>query len=195
LDVTAILLAQHDGIGVADLARIEVLGAQIASVRQTFRLPSTYTKPQDRYLTGMYPNVDVYIGGACKMCWLLASGFARALSRFADRRFALFAGVDPKWTGRLDCDPDNVIMLGDCACASTGDIKELRNQMLLERKGLLAPGCPPYRPASAMLEDYLAARGLLNRELMEKAERAAEQKFDAYYKTIDPTWTPCRENG
>lgn len=193
LDVTAIRLAQHDGIGVADLSAIEVVGTTIAEAKEKFLLPITYTKPQDRYLTGMFPNVDVYIGGACKMCWLMAGGFARTLARFAPRRFAIFAGVDPKFAGNLNCPLDHVIMLGDCACSATGSVKELHNQMLLEKSGLLAPGCPPYRPASARLEQYLVDRGMVTREQLEMQHKAAIKKTYDYYKTIDPTWVPKSE--
>lgn len=193
LDVTSIRLAQHDGVGVADLARIEVAGVPIEQAQEKFVLPITYTKSQDRLLTGMYANVDVYIGGACKMCWLMAGGIARTLALFAPLRFALFVGVDPKFAGPLRCEPDNVVVLGDCACAATGDIKELRSQLLLERTGLLAPGCPPYRPASAMVEQWLMDKGLVTREMLDAQHKASLQKTYAYYKTIDPTWAPQSE--
>jgi hypothetical protein len=188
LDVAAIRLAQHDGIGVADPEKITVLGAAVADVRETFRLPRFYAKPQDRYLTGVHPNLDVYIGGACRQCWLMATGFAGSLSKFAPRRFTLFVGSDPKLPGTFNGDLDGVIFLGDCACGAAGPLKDIRNRMLLEKKGLLAPGCPPYRPASALLEAYLDARGLLPRDLLKAKAEAVTKKACDYYKSIDPTW-------
>ena len=185
--------AQYDGIGNGDLANIEIVGPLISQVREVFDLPVSYKVPIDRRLTGLYPNVDVRIGGACKQCWGLAAGIARTLSLFKDRNFMLLVGSDPKLPGPLTCDLDNVVVFGDCACAATGKVKELRNRMLLENKGLLAPGCPPYRPASARLEEYLIARGLVTREALEKGNQKAVAKTYAYYKSVDPTWVPKSE--
>jgi len=193
LDVTAIRLAQHDRIGVADLDKITVKGAALADVREKFKLPFTYVKPQDRFLTGIHENVDVKIGGACKQCWLMATGFASALGKIKTRQFTLLAGSDPKLPGPFEGDLDGVIVLGDCACAATGMVKELRTRILLESKGLLAPGCPPYRPAQAMLEGYLEKRGLLPVELIKAAAAEVTRKFYDYYKAIDPTWKPKSE--
>lgn len=193
LDVTAIRLAQHDGIGTADPDKITVLGAAIADIREKFRLPWTYVKPQDRWLTGVHDNVDVYIGGACRQCWLMATGFAAALAKLKDRRFTLFAGSDPKIGGHFEGDLDGVVFLGDCACGTAGPLKEIRNRMLLENKGLLAPGCPPFRPAKAMLEAYLDKRGLLPRELLNAAAAVKIKKAYDYYKRFDPQWKPKSE--
>jgi hypothetical protein len=193
LDVTSIRLAQHDRIGVADMDKITVKGAVIADVREKFRLPRFFEKPQDRFLTGMYENVDVQIGGACRQCWLMATGFASALAKIKNRRFTLFVGSDPKIPGPFEGDLDGVIFLGDCACAATGALKEIRNRMLLESKGLFAPGCPPYRPASTLLEEYLDKRGLLPRDLLKAASDAVTKKFYDYYKTVDPSWKPKSE--
>jgi hypothetical protein len=190
LDVAAIRLAHHDKIGIADLHKITVVGASIADVRQQFTLPRSFTKPQDRYLTGMYENVDVHIGGACRQCWLMATGFASALGKIQNRGFTLLAGVDPKLSEPFEGDLDNVIILGDCACAATGSIKELRTRMLLETKGLLAPGCPPYRPAQTMLEAYLDKRGLFPKELVKADAARITKQFYDYYQMIDPSWKP-----
>ncbi len=186
-------LGQYDGIGNADLDKIDIIGPPIAEVREVFDLPVSYKLPIDRRLTGLHPNVDVRIGGACKQCWGLAAGIARTLSLFKNKNFMLLVGSDPKVPGPLTCDLDNVIVFGDCACAATGRVKEIRNQMLLENKGLLAPGCPPYRPASAKLEEYLISRGMITREVLEKGNEKAVAKTYAYYKSMDPTWIPKSE--
>jgi len=186
-------LAQYDGIGNADLDKIEVIGPSIDEVKEQFLLPTTYTTPQDRRLTGVYPNVDVRIGGACKQCWGLASGIARTLSLFKDQRFMLLVGSDPKVPNGITCPLENVIVFGDCACAATGNVKEIRNRMLLEGKGLIAPGCPPYRPASAMLENYLIQRGMITRDMLSAGNKKAVDRTYAYYKSVDPTWVPKSE--
>lgn len=190
LDVPVTRIAQYDGIGNASLDRIEVLGNSIDSVKEQFVLPVTFRKPQDRYLTGCYSNVDVHIGGACRQCWLMATTAAMTLAKFRNRHFTLFVGSDPKLGNPVTEDLDNVIFLGDCACAATGELKELRNKMLLENKGLLAPGCPPYRPATAMIEKYLAERGLINEEKMAESRKRTVKRFYDYYKAVDPTWEP-----
>lgn len=193
LDVATTRLAQYDGIGCADLDTIQVVGAPIQEVKESFLLPATFRLPQGRNLTGVYPNVDVRIGGACRQCWGLATSLARSLSRFKDQRFTLFVGVDPKFPNGLTSDLDRVIFFGDCACSTSGDLKEIRNQMLLEEKGLILPGCPPYRPATAKVEEYLIRRGMVKREQLTAGNQAAVQRTYDYYKTMDPTWTPKSE--
>lgn len=191
--VTSTRLAQYDGIGNADLDKIEIIGPQIDDIKEKFDLPITYKVPEDRGLTGVYKNVDVRIGGACKQCWGLASITARTLALFKNKNFMMLVGSDPKIPNGITCDLDNVIVFGDCACAATGDVKELRNKMLLEGKGLIAPGCPPYRPASAMLEKYLIERGMVKREMLEVSNQKAVERTYNYYKSIDPTWIPKSE--
>lgn len=193
LDVALIRLAQHDGIGNADLDQIQVVGARIEDVKEDFLLPTSYLKPQGRYVTGVYKNLDIHIGGACKQCWGLVQGICRILSNFKDKRFTIFVGSDPKLPNPIKTDLDNVIFFGDCACAATGNIKELRNKMLLEGKGLFALGCPPYRPATAAVEKYLLDRGMITRETLEARYQAAVKKTYEYYKSIDPTWVPMSE--
>lgn len=193
LDVGTTRLAQYDGIGNADIDRIEVVGAQIDDVKEDFLLPVTYLKPQDRRVTGVHRNLDIHIGGACKQCWGLTAGIARLLSNFKNDRFTIFIGSDPKFPNPIKTDLDHVIFFGDCACSATGNVKELRNRMLLEGKGLIAPGCPPYRPASAMVEDYLIKRGMIKKEMLSAGHSAAVKKTYTYYKSIDPTWVPMSE--
>ena len=193
LDVTTTRLAQYDGIGCADLEAIRVVGARVEDVKEKFLLPSTFRLPQGRNLIGVYPNIDVRIGGACRQCWGLATSLARSLSRFKNERFTLFVGVDPKFPNELTTDLDRVFFFGDCACSTSGKLKEIRNRMLLEEKGLILPGCPPYRPASAKVEEYLIQRGMLKREQLTAGNQAAVQRTYDYYKTMDPTWKPKSE--
>lgn len=186
-------IADADGIGNGRLENIEVLGARIEDVKEKFKLPDSYMYPNDRFAIGTYANVDMRIGGACKQCWLLSSGVGRMLSKIKDEKFMLLAGSDPKLPNGITTELENVIIFGDCACAATGCIKELRNRMLLEEKGIFAPGCPPYRPATAIIERNLSARGLLDSNTAKvKALQRKNQIYD-YYKNIDPTWVPKSE--
>ena len=187
-------LADYEGIGNGKLENIEVVGAQIDDVKENFLLPDSYRFPADRMVTGTWPNVDFRIGGACKQCWGMAEGVGRMLSRIAGEDFMVIAGSDPKVPNGLTTKIDNVVILGDCACSATGCIKEIRNKMLLESKGVLAPGCPPYRPATAIIENSLKSRGLIDPATGAKSNKAKVEKAIAYYKMIDPTWKPKSEH-
>ena len=186
-------IADYDGIGNGKLENIEVVGAQIQEVREEFRWPDTYLYPQDRKVTATYPNVDVRIGGACRQCWMMAEGVCKILSKVKDEKFTLLVGSDPKLPNGVDTPLENVVVLGDCACAATGNVKELRNQMLLEEKGVMAPGCPPYRPATAIIQRYLSGRGLLDPAANAAAGKKRKQEMYDYYKKVDPTWLPKSE--
>ena len=191
LDVTTTRIAQHDGLGTADLSQIEVRGAAIDSVKKKFLLPYTYTKPRDRYVLGMYSNLDIYLGGACPACWMLVGAVGATLAAFAPLRFSVLVGTDPTIPLSLRTDLDHTIIFGDCACSATGDVKQLRNAMLLNEEGLMAPGCPPYRPAFAKLEDYLIRRGLVTPEILhQRKEKATQRLFRYYQENVDPTWKP-----
>jgi len=188
-------LADFDDIGNGKLENIEVLGAKIEDVKESFLIPDSYQYPDDRFVTGTYPNVDIRIGGACKQCYAMAGGIARMLSGVKDEKFMLIAGSDPKIPNGISTKIDNVIFLGDCACAATGNIKEIRGKILLEEAGVLAPGCPPYRPAAAIVETYLVKRGLLDPAAGKKKNIEKIKKAYEYYKTVDPTWEPGSGNG
>jgi uncharacterized protein (DUF362 family) len=190
LDVQTIRLAQYAGLGVADLDRIEVRGAPIDEVRRDFELPITFTKPLDRWAVGVYPNIDTYIGGACSMCWLLTVSLNNLLGRFAPQRFTVIAGVDPKIPPSLKTDLDHTIIFGDCPAAATGSVKELRNAMLLQDRGVVAAGCPPYRPAMAAVENHLIELGILRPEEARERYEANVERIFGHYRRVDPTWEP-----
>lgn len=186
-------IADFEGIGNGRLENIEVVGAQIEDVKEPFLLPDSYRFPADRQVTGTHRNIDFRIGGACKQCWNMAEGLGRLLSRIPDEKFMVLMGSDPKVPNGITTRLENVIVYGDCAMAATGNVKEIRNCMLLEEKGVLAPGCPPYRPATAILEKSLAGRGLLDPAAGREGMKKKMEKANAYYKTIDPTWAPKSE--
>jgi len=190
LDVPTTRIAQHDGLGTADLAHIDVRGTSIEEAKRKFAFPYNWFKPQDRYVLGLHPNVDIYIGGACKWCWMMSGAIAGTLALFAPLRFSIIAGIDPKVPPALRTGLDHAIVLGDCACGATGDVKEIRNAMVLSNQGAMLPGCPPYRPALARLEEYMIRIGLVTAEMLEKRKEQDTQRFFKYYQGIDPTWTP-----
>ena len=88
-------IAAYDGLGTADPSQIEVKGENVAAVRKEFQLPINYTQPIDTLVTGAYPNVDVYIGGACASCWQMAAGVLMNISKIKEGA-SLIVGRDPK---------------------------------------------------------------------------------------------------
>lgn len=190
MDVTSTRIAHYDGIGCGDLSQINIAGAQVKDVMEKFKYPDKFTGPINKRLLAAYKNVDVRIGGACRQCWGLGGDIAKKLSAYNNVNFTMIIGADPKVACSDQLDLDNVIVFGDCACSATGTIKDIRNRMLLENKGVLAFGCPPYRPASMKIEEYLIRRGLTNKENIEKNKMEYVKKTYEYYTKIDPTWIP-----
>jgi len=189
LVVSTTRLAAHDGLGTANPFMIEVAGETIASVKKKFQLPATYTMPIDSLVTGLYPNIDVYIGGACSTCWLMAALAESQLAK-VPQRFSLIVGVDPKIPPQLRTDLAHTFFLGECALATGGDLLELRNAMQLAGIDRFLGGCPPYEQSLVKLEDTLIGMGYLDpQELVEKANKHREEFFH-YYREYDPTWEP-----
>ena len=189
LAVSTTRLAAHDGLGTGNPFMIEVAGESIASVKKKFQLPATYTMPIDSLLTGVYPNIDIYIGGACWACWLMAALAAGTLAK-APQRTSLIVGVDPKIPPKLRTDMKHTFFLGECALATGGDLLELRNAMQLAGVDRFLGGCPPYEQSLLKLEDIMIEMGYLDpQELVKKAGKHREEFFDYYHK-YDPTWEP-----
>lgn len=187
--VSTTRLAAHDGLGTASPFLIEVVGTPVAEVRKKFQLPLTFTLPFDNLVTGLYPNIDVYIGGACPTCWLMAALVEMYLGKIP-QRFSLIIGVDPKIPPQLRTDLAHTFFLGECALATGGDLRELRNAMQLAGCDRFLGGCPPYEQSLLKLEDTLIDMGYLKAdELIEKAIKHRDEFFK-YYSAYDPTWKP-----
>lgn len=182
-------IAAHDGIGIADPSRIDILGEKVETVAKKFTLPLNYTQPIDSLVTGVYPNVDVYIGGACNACWLMAAIVLGSLAKIKEGA-SLIVGIDPKVPTGKKWDYKNTFFLGDCAIGASGETREIRNRITLEGHDTFLYGCLPYQQAMIKLEEILLDRGvILKEDLINKARSARERFFD-YYKKFDPTWEP-----
>ncbi len=190
LDVPAIRIAQHAGMGPADLGAIDLRGAPLAEVRRPFRPPFNWFRPLDRFVTGNYPNVHIYIGGACPWCWLMAGMVAKTLAMTAPLPWSLVVGTDPKIPETMPSDPEHTIVLGDCACGAAGEVHELRNRLLVRREGLIAGGCPTFRPTLQALEQHLCRLGIVTPEMLEANRQYKKQKLYDAYRQVDPTWEP-----
>lgn len=195
LDVTTTRLSQFYKLGVADLDKIVIKGKSIESAKYNFLLPTTVTKPYDRFATGIYENVDLYIGGACRECWNQCKNVVKLLGNYKDYKWTVLFGNDPKFPplSEFKGDLKYVVLYGDCACACRGNVRELRNAMLLAGKGVIINGCPPFRPAAKMLNDYLVELGLKEPAPKEGFYSKDQIRTYEYYKKIDPTWVPKSE--
>jgi len=182
-------IAAYDGIGTMDLGAIEIKGRPIGEVSRSFLLPYNFTQPIESFVTGVYPNVDVFIGGACPSCWLMSAMVLRSLAQIPEGA-TLIVGVDPKIPEVRKWDFKNTFLLGDCAIGSSGPVRDIRNRITLEGHDTFLYGCLPYQQAMIKLEDILLERGVITtEELIQKAEMNRTRFFD-YYRGIDPTWEP-----
>jgi uncharacterized protein (DUF362 family) len=182
-------IANHDGLGCGNPFLIEVVGDSIEQVRKKLTLPVNYTQPLESIVTGVYPNIDLYIGGACPTCWLMTAMVEAILSK-APERFSLIVGIDPKIPPRFATDLRHTLFLGECALAAGGDLREIRNEMQLRGIDRFLGGCPPYEQALVKLEDILIGMGHLSeQELIHKALEHRKRFFDGY-RTYDSTWEP-----
>ncbi len=152
-------------------------------------LPINYTQPVDTFVTGVWPNVDIFIGGACPTCWLMAALTLPSLNKFPEKT-ALVVGVDPKVPAGRTWDERNTFFLGDCALGCAGDAREIRNRISLSGNDTFLPGCPPYEQALKKLEDIMVDRGIITRESLVHKAQEHRDRFFTYYRTYDPTWEP-----
>jgi hypothetical protein len=182
-------IANHDGLGCGNPFLIEVVGNSIGQVKKKLTLPINYTQPLESIVSGVYPNIDLYIGGACPTCWLMAAMVEATLSK-APERFSLIVGIDPKVPPKLGTDLGHTFFLGECALAAGGELREIRNEMQLKGFDRFLGGCPPYEQALVKLEDILIQMGYLKEEeLIHKALEHRKKFFD-YYRSHDSTWEP-----
>jgi uncharacterized protein (DUF362 family) len=130
-------VAEREGLGTRDPARIEVRGKPIAEVRRPLKRPPMPWLHLDR-------RVKTYAGGACWGCGLWMQYSPMPWEVDDGKRYALVAGIGPVLPDRIDA--DEVWLLGNCAIESV-------NIGALRKKGhrvKVAPGCNPYR-----FEEYL----------------------------------------
>lgn len=136
LEVETTRIADLEGLGVGRLEQLDVVGASIEDVRRPFRRP-------DIRLTGVFEEIDMYVGGVCVACeYYIRRGLDRLKAEgLLDRpdRLQIVCGVDPKVPADLR---GQVIIVGDCAIASEG-VKRLRANLFLRDEGVIVPGCPP----------------------------------------------------
>ena len=136
-EVDTTRLAGEAGVGEDDLAKIEVLGESIESVRRPFARPDIELSP------AKFPGLQLYAGDYCRSCsYYIRRGLDRLKqeNRLDEQHpLAVVVGKDPDVPDDLACP---VAILGDCALASPS-VKPLRDKLLLRGKLNTVYSCPP----------------------------------------------------
>jgi uncharacterized protein (DUF362 family) len=130
-------IAGEEGLGEADLEKIEVVGESIQGVRRPF------ARPDVELSEAKFPGLRVYGGDYCRSC---AYYVRRGLDRLRreglldpNHPLALVIGRDPSVPDDIGCP---VIIVGDCALASAS-VKPLRDRLLLRGELRAVYACPP----------------------------------------------------
>ena len=142
-EIGPIGIAYSQGLGEAELEKIEVLGEPIVKVRRRLKRASC------EVIEGIFPNIVIIEGGTCRSCkaWAKFTLYALKGEGIIDRipekagKLVFIMGQDPP----IPEDPESLLNLGlpivwgDCALFST---KHSVFWQLRER-ALYIPGCPP----------------------------------------------------
>jgi len=137
LEVDTTRIAHERGLGVGDIAQIQVSGENIDTVRYTFARPDIEIS-EDRF-----PGLKVLAGEHCKGCqYYIRRGIDRLITEGildpADPLTIVF-GKEPE----IGPEPEGrVIIIGDCAMASSS-VKKLRNRLWLTGRLKVVYCCPP----------------------------------------------------
>lgn len=144
-EVETTRLAAVQGIGVMDLAAIEVLGERIESVKRNFVRP-------DVRIAGLYPGITVLQGGPCVHCYGRARTFLDTLRQTGIPDNAgistLLVGIKPPNPELEDVEGD-VVFVGDCALEGSTNLR-----YALGKRAHCMQGCPPI-PSLHLLIDKL----------------------------------------
>lgn len=130
-EVEHLRIAQYDGLGTCDLSRIEVLGEPINKVKMSFRKPSTS-------LMGVFQNVTVYEGGACRACKARVHWALEKLQRkgmLQRQKIAVIVGRYPYIPEPEEINSPTYV-IGDCAISFSRGISQFHGVELFH-------GCPP----------------------------------------------------
>jgi uncharacterized protein (DUF362 family) len=149
-EVECTRLAATQGIGVGDLAQIEVVGEAIAGVRKSFQRP-------DVRISGMYPGITVIQGGPCIHCYGRAKIFIEALLAAKLPENAgidtLLVGINPRQP-QLDEVKGRVAFVGDCAISTAANFR-----YGLGTRAVCVDGCPPIASVHKVIDRLNAEAG------------------------------------
>ncbi len=134
LEVKTTRIAFSEGLGEADLSKIEVRGKKIQEVRRVFRRPDADPR-------GISPYLKVYVGAACIGCLGLIRGLVDA---FTTPYVDLLGDISFVVGKNSELPSDirgSVYVVGDCS----EEHKE---------KGKFFPGCPPFLDLIKEFQDW-----------------------------------------
>ena len=130
--------AAHDsGLGIGDLAQIDVVGESIESVRRPF------ARPDIEITEERFPGLHLITGDYCRSCeYYIRRGIDRLVENEQldeEHPVTLIFGKDPQVPENIE---GKTIILGDCAMGSES-IKRLRDNLFLEGRLKVVFTCPP----------------------------------------------------
>ncbi|MDO8683217.1 MAG: DUF362 domain-containing protein [Armatimonadota bacterium] len=137
LEVETTKAAQDSGLGVANLAQIDVVGETIESVLRPF------ARPDIELSESRFPGLRIISGDYCRSCeYYIRRGVDKLVENGLldpNDKITLILGKEPEVPDKID---GRTIILGDCAIASES-IKRLRNNLFLEGRLRVVFTCPP----------------------------------------------------
>jgi len=137
MEVETTACAAREGLGEADLSKIQVVGESIESVRRPFARPDIEVSSEK------FPGLRVYAGDYCRGCQYYIRRGLDKLAQSGDidpeRPISIVFGKEPNVPDNL---PSPVLIIGDCALSSES-VKALRNRLFLEGRLRIVYTCPP----------------------------------------------------
>lgn len=137
MEVETTACAAREGLGEADLSRIQIVGESIASVRRPFARPDIEVSNEK------FPGLRVYAGDYCRGCEYYIRRGLDKLAQSGDidpeRPIAIVFGKEPEVPDSI---AGPVLIIGDCAMSSES-VKQLRNRLFLEGRLRIVYTCPP----------------------------------------------------
>lgn len=135
LEVETTRLAYSQGLGVADLGKIEVVGETLDRLKRDFKRP-------DASVAGVYPDVRVISGGTCHHCYVRAKQFLELLRKHKLLEkigpMDLLIGTNPRLPDLDEIGERTYLLVGDCSIFSARAVRQL-----IKNKAILLDGCPP----------------------------------------------------
>ncbi|MEM2704739.1 MAG: DUF362 domain-containing protein [Candidatus Bathyarchaeia archaeon] len=128
-NIDVLRIAAYEGIGKAHFKDIEVVGRNLNEVKRNFIKP-------DLRVQAVYPNVEVYMGGACKYCTAFLAEIltllnARGILKKLISPLKIIIGKKLHLSTKLK-DHKGYILFGDCAIEDNAKLGEF-----------VIEGCPP----------------------------------------------------
>lgn len=156
IEIPAVRIAGHDGLGEMDLAKIEVVGAPVAEVMKHF-------KRANGNPVGVWKGLEVLTQQTCPGCFVNIRG--------AIDNFGMHSGFDlEEYIGKLDqivfiaggqpdldpemCRDKVVFLVGDC-WEYFPSAPKIREALALARKVITRPGCTPVYVFAQINQDLI----------------------------------------